>query len=224
MTPTFEQRYTEICVWVDKRRRKWDLNVVDWDDARQMILIHISEQYDSYDPTLGPFGNWVNRLITNKIKNIWRDHYTNYSRPCILGCPYNSGGQTCSKTRSGTQGAECPAYRDWQKRKGDQFNVRQTLSLDNHAQEVSNVSSDFMDIAAKKRVIDARIREKLTKQEWRIYKTLIIQGKSEEETAKALGFKNKRGQKMFGGYLVILAARHRFVEMAKAIIEDEDLA
>ncbi len=230
---TFTQRYPEVLYYVNKRKRRLDLATLPWEDIRQLILIRVSEQYEkpgaAFDPAKGPFKKWLNRVITNAVRNIWRDNLSHFSRPCITGkggCVENMGGDLCRRTSSGKQCAECPAFRKWEKRKGGHNAVRLTLSMENHSQEVSNVSSDFLDVAAKKRVIDARIKGKLTKQEWRIYSLLMIKGKSEEETAKALGFRAKRGQKtkMFPGYLIILAARHRFVAATREIIRDEDLA
>ncbi len=223
---TFEDRYDDICHWTDKRRAKWTLNAVPWEDARQMILIRVNEEYPKFDPLRGEFSHWLNRVISNKIKNIWRDNFTSYSRPCILGCAFNTGGTSCSKTSTGTQCAECPLYADWQKKKEAHFNVKQTLPIDSHVNEVYNAASDFTDVEAKKRVIDATMKGKLTRTEWKIYRLLYIKGVTEEDAAKAIGFKQGRGKKskMFNGYSVILAAKHRIIEMAKLVIHEEDLA
>ncbi len=224
--PTFVERYTETCFWIDKRKRKWDLNVLDWDDARQIILIKVNRQYSKYDPAKGQYSHWLNRVISNEIKNIWRDHYTSYSRPCILGCVFNTGGDSCSKTPSGRQCGECRLYRDWQRRKESHFNVKQTLPLESHSQEVHSAPSDFIDIEEKKKIIDAQMKERLTRVEYRAYRMLMIQHKTEEETARALGYRKKRGtkSKMWPGYQQTLALRHKFVELAKTIIEEENLA
>ena len=223
---TFEERYDETVHWVDKRRHKWDLWMLEWADARQRLIIRVWKQYPLYDPAKGPYSHWVNKVISNEWKNILRDHYTSFSRPCILGCPFNAGGEQCTKTLSGLQCVECPLFRDWQKRKGDHFAVKQTLPLENHSNEAQNRPSDFIDIAGKKRVIDARMKERLTASEWKIYRLLIIKGLPEEEVARQMGFKKKRGKKtkMFAGYSVLLQSRHKFVAVAKSIIEDENLA
>lgn len=223
---TFEERYIEICRWVDKRRRKWDLHNVPWEDARQIILIHIYRKYNLYHAEDGPFGNWVNRVISNKIKGIWRDKYTNYARPCVMGCVFNTGGDTCSQTASGKQCEECPLYKSWVKRRKAAHDVKQTLPLESHIQEVSNQPGDFLDIEAAKTVIDAKMKERLTKTEYRIYRALVIQGKSEREVARLLGpdKKKKRKSRMYGNYQELLRLRHHFVDMAKDIIKSENLA
>lgn len=226
---TFTQRYPETCHWVEKRRRRLDLATLAWDDIRQLLLIRVSQQYHTFDPAKGPFKNWVNRVITRAICSIWRDHLSSFSRPCITGkggCPFNVGTDQCSRTPSGRQCAECPAFRAWEKRKKDHHAVRLPLSLENHATEVSSQQGDFLDIEAKKKVIDRRMKKELTRSEWKIYRLLIVKGLPEAEVAKQMGFREKRGKKrkMYAGYSVLLLAKHKFVEKAREIIEEEDLA
>lgn len=227
---TFEQRYPEIVFELEKRRGKWDLGVVDWADAKQMILVRISEQYHRYDPDKGAFSHWVQRVITHKIFSIWRDNYTKHARPCILGCLFNGGGESCTKTSSGRQCAECPLYREWEKRKKTHHVIKQPLPLDNHIQEVSNIQSDFVDYEKAKQIIDREIKKKLNKTEWKVYRLLMTKKGTERQAAKILGFKNRRktrtgrNLRMFNGYLAVLALRHKFVELAKQIVRDNDLA
>ncbi len=93
-----------------------------------------------------------------------------------------------------------------------------------------------MDIEGKKVVIDREMRKRLYKlgpagrQEWRVYKLLMIDGGTEQQAAKLLGFKQetkrkKKGGKkgMWPGYLRILELRHKFVALARVIIDEEDL-
>lgn len=222
---TFEERYEECLYWVEKRRRTIDLASIEWIDIRQLILIRLSQQYHMFDPAKGPFKKWANHVITNAIRNIWRDNYRVYARPCV-GCVDNMGNENCRRTDSGLQCAQCPAYREWEAKKKAQHDIKLAVSMENHTQEVSNHQSDFMDIGAKKKIIDEKMRGKLTRQEWKAYKMLMVQNKSEEEVGVALGFKHKRGRalRMFPGYLAVLSLRHKFVELAKVIIEEEGLA
>lgn len=226
---TFEERYKETVMWVEKRRRRIDLANLEWADIRQLLLIRVSQQYSKYDRFKGPYKNWVNKVLTRAICSIWRDFYAKVARPCVTGkggCVDNMGGTLCRRTPSGVQCSECPAYRDWEQRKGDHHNITLPLPLDNHSQEVHSKQSDFMDIEGKKAIIDRKMRERLTRAEWKLYKAIIIQHKSDAEASRIMGFKKKRGSnsKMPAGYAVILAARHRFVEIAREIIEAEHLA
>lgn len=222
--PPFETLIKQVEAQIDKRRGSWKLTAVAWEDVRQMIMTRAWVQYPLFHPEKGEFSHWLSRLITNAMTNILRDNHGIYSKPCILGCVFNTGDSTCSKTRSGRQCSECPIYRDWEKRKLDHFNVKQTLPLETHEQEVNSIQGDFLDMEGAKTVIDEKIRLKLTRQEWRIYRLIYIQGKTEHEAGKALGYKRKPGSKLAPGYLTLLNARHKFVVLAKQIIEDENLA
>lgn len=220
---TFEERYEEICEQIEKRRHKWRLSSVSFDDMKQIILLKIFLNYHTYDTERGQFSHWVNRVITNSIKNGFRDNYLVYSRPCITGCVYNTGGDSCSRTTSGIQCKECPIYADWEKRKLNHFNIAQTLPMENHVQEVSSIQSDFMDIDGGVELIHLKMKEKLTKHEFRMYKLLYIQHKSEREVGTLLGYKNKKGGRLYPGYLAILHAKTLFKTKVREIIDENDL-
>lgn len=229
---TFDDKYAELVNWINRRRPKWTLSRVPFEDARQIILIYFARHWD-YDPAKGEFSHWANSVITSQIKNIWRDHLTKWSRPCILGCTDRIGEEACRVTPSGKQCSECPLYAEWARKKGQQFNINQTLSIDapTNGAQAYNVQSDFVDVEARKRQIDefmkVRVTKgKLTKSDHKIYRLLYVKGLSERETAKQMGFsKSLKGKKerMFNGYGAILASKHRLKEAVKEIIEEEGL-
>ncbi len=239
MSPTFEERYEQICFELDKRRGMWDLAAVPWPDARQMILLRIYQQYGKFNPTKKDkdgrpveFSHWVQSVITRAVHNIWRDNLCKWSRPCLGNpkhgmerCAFNGGGDLCTATKSGKQCGECKLYKDWEKGKKRQHDIKQTLPIENHIQEVSNIQSDFTDIEGKKRIIDREMQKRLPPNEWKVYRMLMIDGKTERQAARAMGFKNdpKRKTKMYRGYLAVLALRHKFVDVAKKVIEAEGL-
>lgn len=225
---TFEERYPATLEWVEKRRRSIDLAQTSWDDIRQMVLIRVSQQYHLYDPSRD-YGHWVNRVISNALRNIWRDNYAIAARPCVTGkggCSENMGGNLCRRTPSGTQCSECPAYRDWERRKGSQYAIMQPLPLDvpmegdskdMPRQEASNGMAAFVDMEEKVGELHAAMKKRLSREEWRIYRMLVIRGMEAKDVAKALGFRKKKGSKSrtFPGYLVLLSARHKFEEIAR---------
>lgn len=226
---TFDERYKETLQWVEKRRRGIDLAYMPWDEIRQLILIRVSQQYHLFRPDEGPYKNWVNRVITNAIRNIWRDEIGSVSRPCITGkgwCAFNCGGDLCSKTPSGLQCAECPAFRDWEIRKKDHHAVKMPVSLENHTNEAQSKVGASVDIAEMKPALDARMKQKLTRTEWRAYRLLYIKNLDGEEVARQMGFRKKRGStsKMHAGYQQLLEWRHHFEKVATQILLTEDLA
>ena len=103
-----------------KRKRNWFLNSVAWidfDDVSQIIRSHIYKKWNQWDQSR-PIKPWLNKIIANQMKNILRNHYSNYARPC-LNCPFNNDAQMdlCSFTASGNQDNSCPLYKKWEKTK-----------------------------------------------------------------------------------------------------------
>ena len=105
---------------LNKRRKNWFLTSVSWvdfDDVSQIIRAHIYKKWDQWDQSR-PIKPWLNKIIANQMKNILRNHYSNYARPC-LNCPFNSDSEyhLCSFTESGDQDCTCPLYAKWEKTK-----------------------------------------------------------------------------------------------------------
>ena len=91
---------------LSKRKKNWFLNSVAWidfDDVCQIIRAHIYKKWSHWDQSR-PIKPWLNKIIANQMKNILRNHYSNYARPC-LNCPFNNDAQMnlCSFTKSGNQ-------------------------------------------------------------------------------------------------------------------------
>lgn len=227
LLPTFEERLPQIRLAIAKRKRKWTLAAVPFEDAFAQVLAHVYLKYHTFDSAKGEFSHWLSRVITRKLINIIRDCHGRWSRPCIKSCPFNTGDDNCSKTSTGKQNGECLAFRLWEKRKKSEFEIKQPLPLENHMQEVYNVMDTSFDTEGAKEikeVIDSRICEKLTERDCSIYRALFIEGVTGAEVATRLGFVTKPGARVHGGYLIILAARKRIALAAKEIARDRELA
>lgn len=220
--PTFESLIPSIEAQIEKRKGSWRLTSLAWEDVRQMILTKVFFKYHTFDPAKGKFSHWLSRLITHAKINILRDSHSKFSRPCVTGCIFNTGGNSCSQTNSGIQCAECPIYKLWEKRKLNHYRVQQTLPLENHAQEVNSIQGDFLDIEGSKVIIDERMKDKLEEHEYTIYRMIYIEGKTEKEVGKLLGYR-KTGAKTYEGYQMLLKLRKHIVAMAREIIEEQDL-
>lgn len=218
----FEDRLDVIQAEINRRRPKWRLSTLDFEDVSQMILVRVFQKYHIYDPDKGDFTHWLNFMITNAIKNILRDNLTKFSRPCILQCRFNLGNDACGYTKSGKQCDECPLFKKWRERKEDHFNVKQNLPLENHTQEVNNIQHDFMDIEGAKVKIDAAMKNKLKPFEWTLYTMLYIENKEPEEVGKILKYKTCKNSTI-PGYQQIKKFQKRVVVLAREIIEDENL-
>jgi DNA-directed RNA polymerase specialized sigma24 family protein len=223
---SFEQRYDSVVHEIEKRRRKWTLTSTPFDDISQVILSRIYLNYHTFKPSQGLFIHWVNRVITNIIKNALRDLHFIHSRPCLHGkggCVFNTGNDTCSQTPSGRQCGQCLAYKLWESRKKSHNAIEQTLPLENHIREVDarpsegNINFDYA-----KLVIEREIQKKLNHHEWKLYKLLYIQNKEEREVGKLM--KYKPSKRMYPGYLTILKFKKKVAFLAREIIRDENLA
>ncbi len=193
--PTFEESLPEINRIVQSRRAAWTYISVDpFEDISQEILMRVFKKWHTFDPKKGPLEHWLNRFVSNAILNEKRDRGGNrWAKPCIGGgksngrsCTYNTGGDTCSYTKSGKQCAECPLYADWAKGRQHQFNIKSTVALDNHAQEVSNQQQDFLDIEGIQATLHRRMREETTPWEWRIFACLYIRHMTPAQTVTVL--------------------------------------
>lgn len=228
--PSFEEQYPFIVKQIEQRRRKWTLTTMEWQDAASILAVRVYRKYHLFDPTKAPFEHWLNRLLSHAIKNLLRDNLLRWQRPCIRdgGCVHNLGMGHCSYTKSGNQCVECPLYATWKSKKEAEYNVRSSLTLENHSQEVSNLQGDFLDIEAAKKVIDERMLKRLTAWERRVYRCLFVKHMTPLETAavlKAVAAKRKRPLEPTDAveYQEVLAIQKSFKAMMITIIHNEDL-
>ena len=109
----FEANFPIINQEIAKRKVRWNLKIIPWmdfEDVSQIVRFHIYKKIHLYDRKK-PILPWVNRIISNQIKNLIRDYYGNFSRPC-LKCAASEGGDNCSIYVK--QCGDCPLYRKWE--------------------------------------------------------------------------------------------------------------
>ncbi len=220
--PSFEEVLPIVQTEIEKRRGDWRLTTMDFDDVSQMVALRVFNKYGTFDPARGEFIHWLRVLIKHAIDNILRDNLMKFNRPCI-GCPFNTSGTTCSYTQSGNQDEECAVYARWKQKKESEYNVRASLSLENHTNEAQNMQCDFIDIEAAKKVIDTKILLILNRREKRMYKLLYIKHKTPEQVGRMLKYKVSATSATYAGYQQLRKFQKRVVILAKQIIEDESL-
>jgi len=184
---TYEDCSKIVEAEVEKRKSKWYLSGFTWmefEDAAQIIKIHIAAKWDLYDQTqkLEP---WLNRTITHQIRNLIRNNYSNYAKPCV-SCAASQGDELCSIYQ--TQCEKCPLYKKWAKARKYAFDVKLPLSTENHTEEIENKSFVSMDMEESARRLHERMKQVLLDHEWKVYDLLYIQSVSQEEVAKRLGY------------------------------------
>ena len=89
----FEDCIESIDTEISKRRSRWNLTALSWmdfSDVSQILRIHIYKKWDMYDPSK-PLKPWINRIISNQIKNKSTSINTNNFR-------YREQSQSIQKT------------------------------------------------------------------------------------------------------------------------------
>jgi len=219
---TFEDCLDMINVEISKRRSKWQLDSISWmdyDDVSQIVRFHIYKKWHLFDQTKNP-KPWVRTIITNQIKNLVRNNYSNFVKPCNR-CEASIGEKGC--TIYGEQGPDCPLYKNWSKNKKSGLQTKFAISLDSHSQEAFYITNNkSLDIEISSRNLHKRMEEVLKPHEWMIYKYLYIDNLSELEVAKKMGYKTSEKNRS-PGYKQIKNVKKRIIARAKKAIEDDEI-
>ncbi|MGA0119973.1 MAG: hypothetical protein ACO3HJ_00805 [Methylophilaceae bacterium] len=220
---SFEDKLKEIEAALERKRSKWDLDAVayvDYDDIKQIIMSHIYKKWHLWDQSK-PIEPWLSRVVSNQFKNLLRNHYGNYARPC-LRCKFNSGGESCLKTKSGNQDTSCSDYKDWAQKKKAAYDIKLAVTMENHMNEIEERKDTFLDLELASKKLQNEMSSHLNSRHFMAFKMLFIQNKSEEEVAKYLGFKTSE-KKRSAGYKQIKNLKKIFQEKAKEIIKNKDI-
>lgn len=184
----FENCISLINTEIVKRKNKWTLSALNWidfEDVSQIIRFHIYKKWNLYDESK-PILPWVNRIISNQIKNLIRNNYGNYARPC-LKCAAAIGESECKIY--GKQDKPCPMYKNWVKTKKNAYDLKMTVSVEDHSYEINNQSAPQYNIQRAAANLHEKMKKILKPIEWRVYDLLYIQNKTEEYVCKNLEFK-----------------------------------
>ena len=136
---------------ISKRKNKWTLTSIAWmdfDDISQILKIHIFKKWHLYDESK-PLAPWLNRIISNQLKNLIRNNYSNYCKPC-LKCAASEPDSACSIY--GTQDGRCPLFKSWLQKKKPAYDVKMALPLENHKEQINEteVSSANIELGIQK--------------------------------------------------------------------------
>jgi RNA polymerase sigma factor (sigma-70 family) len=188
-SPSFEESISIIDNEISKRRNKWNLSSLTWidfDDVSQIIRIHIYKKWHLYNPKK-PLAPWVNRIISNQIKNLIRNNYLNFIKPCAQ-CPEAEPDEGCKKF--GKQCSNCPLYKEWEKNKKHAYNLNMPVSFESLENCVDTSYQDSIDIDKFKLDLDEKMKKFLKPLEWKLYEMLYIKKMTEKQAAKKMGYKS----------------------------------
>jgi len=215
----FEDCIEQIDSEIRKRKSRWNLTALSWmdfDDVSQIIRIHIFKKWHLYNQSkaLAP---WINTLISNQIKNLIRNNYGNYCRPC-LKCAAAESDSLCYIY--GTQSFACPLFAQWEKTKKAAYLTKLPSPLESVEHETENMQLQEFDFDTVLGKLNARLKEKLKENEWIVYQNLFLKRKSEQEVAKMLGYKTSEKNRS-PGYKQIKNIKKSIIEKAKEIVSED---
>jgi hypothetical protein len=220
----FEDKIDVIEAELNKKRERWKFNFVhdvDFDDVKQIILIHISKKWDKWDQER-PIEPWLSKVINHQINNLIRNTFGKLAPPCY-GCPFNMGGDECLFCSSGIKSQECSQFSKWTKTKKGGYDMRMAVSIDSpdyserndpHAQ-VSQVESIFDEFHKKMRGL-------LSGKYLEAYQILYVDGKSEEYLAKKFKFTTNESKRK-PGYRQIANIKREILQVAKKHLPEFEL-
>lgn len=217
---SFEKCIDIINEEIRKRKNKWNLAALSWidfEDVEQILRVHIYKKWSLYDPKK-PLGPWLNIIISNQIKNLIRNNYGNYARPC-LKCAAAEWDDSCSIYEE--QCNKCPLYAHWESNKKDAFNTKVTLPLENHLKEVHDMTNEGFDLLKSTQSLSSALKKILKPAEWTVYEMLCLQNKREDEVAKILGFKTTEKNRSPGYKQIKNLKRSILVKAKKCIYNGE---
>lgn len=219
----FEDKLEQIENALEKKRNKWDLDAVpsvDYDDIKQIIMTHIYKKWHLWDQSK-PIEPWLSRVVSNQFKNLLRNHYGNYVRPC-LRCPFNQGGDSCERTSSGIQDSSCVDFKDWEKRKKAAYDIKLAVTIENHTNEIQGRQDENLDLELATQKISKELKPQLSEKQYMAFKMLFIENYSEEKVAAFLGYKTTE-KKRSAGYKQIKNLKKIFQEKVRQILEYKDI-
>lgn len=202
---------------IKKRRAKWTLGAVQWidyDDIAQILRLHIYKKWFMWDQAR-PLRPWLNRIFTNQLSNLIRNLYGNSTRPCLKNCPANEGGNLCRIFV--TQCSSCPLYDHWVRTKKNAHDIRLPLALENHSNEILEPIDKSVDIEKGSKNLQVKLKEVLKPVEYRVYKYLYVENKSEEEVGRLLGFKTSEAGRHLG-YRQIHNIKESIIKKANKLV------
>ncbi len=220
----FEDKIDDINDLLSRYRAKWQLNAIAWmdyDDVCQIIRLHFYNKWHLWNQDM-PFKPWASMVISNQMKNIGRNNYSNFAKPC-LKCPHFLGNDGCGWTKSGVQDEECPAMKKWKAKKEKVYNLKLPLPIEEGIFIGQTHKDDHFDYSSSVDRLHASIMAKLNDKHKIIYEMIYIHGNTDEEIAERFKFKSDPSKRKRTRYKQIANLKKKFYELAAKILEEEDI-
>ena len=219
---TYEDFSDIIDAAIKRQQFKWRLKAVRWfdfEDVEQIIKLHIAKKWHMWDQER-PLEPWIGRIISNQIRNLVRNHYGNYVKPCS-NCKF-ARGEDCASTTSKKQDSSCKLYAKWEKSKKTGLELKIPLSTEDFAKEVKSKQYTDFNFNVSLRRLDFFMELKLSDTHYVAYRMLYFEDKTEEDVARFMGYKISP-QKRKLGYRQVKNLKKKFLEVALEILKEHDI-
>lgn len=220
---TYEECYDIIDGVIRKFQSKWQLKAICWfdfEDVSQVVKLHVFNKWHMWDQNQ-PLEPWVARVTSNQIKNIVRNNYSNYTKPCMQ-CKFNMGDNICAWTNNGVQNSSCEKYAKWTKQKQAGYGIKLPLSMEHHTKEIDSREDSSIQFNDSIKRLNTKLEASLSKAHYKVYLMLFFENKTEEEVAEFMGYKtNEKNRK--AGYKQIKNLKKMLKQKAEDIIRDNDI-
>lgn len=224
MNNDFESQRDDLEELLKKYRPKWQLSALAWmdyDDVCQIIRLHIYNKWHLWDQSRS-FKPWASMIISNQIKNLIRNNYSSFAKPC-LRCPHNMGANSCELTKSQEQDESCPDFAKWRKKKERAYNIKLPLALEEGIATGTTNIQDFVDYKESSDKLHVLVMEQLNEKHKNIYYMLYIDHIDENEVAKKFGFKADSSKRRKPRYKQMANLKKKFYHIALKIMKDNDI-
>ena len=224
MNEDFDSQREDLEELLKIYRPKWQLSAlacIDYDDVCQIIRLHIYKKWHLWDQSR-PFKPWASMIISNQIKNLIRNNYSSFAKPC-LRCPHNMGANNCDLTKSKEQDESCPDFAKWRKKKERAFNIKLPVSLEEGTSTGTASLKDFLDYQKSSEKLHKLVMEQLNEKHKKIYYMLYIENINENDVAKKFGFKADSAKRKSPRYKQMANLKKKFYTIAVKIIKNHDI-
>ena len=96
------------------------------------------------------------------------------------------------------------------------------VSMEHCEQQVFDMPGETIDIEKSSNNVHIEMKKILSNLHYKIYKILYIDGKTEEECAKIMGYKSSEKNRM-SGYASISNAKRTIIQKAKKLLSSGDV-
>ena len=218
----FQDKIAEIDVLLERSRKKWHLDAVQWmdyDDVCQIIRLHVHKKWHLWDQTR-TFGPWCNRVISHQITNLIRNHYTSFQKPS-LKCPNYTSDNGCNFTKSGVQDTSCDDYAKWSKKKKNNHDVKLTLSIENQVIDHAVCINNEFDYDHSVNRLHFEVMKRLEGDYRKIYKAIYIDERDESFIILDPYFNDEKTDSQKNKKLELL--KKSFYQVAQEVMREEDV-